>query len=112
MESNIEIMYQLYRLLSAFISGDISVRYFCDEFTLINWRYREKLDELEISEFNLSYSKELDEILDKLCESCSRYNPHANEYEISHHYSISNEVLEEAAQNAYDVIIEKKLIVL
>lgn len=105
-------MYQLYRLLSAFISGNISAGYFCDEFTLINWRYREKLDELEISEFNLSYSKELDVIFDKLCESCSRYNPHANEYEISHHYSISKEILEEAAKNAYDEINEKKLIIL
>ena len=102
-------MYLLLRLLEAFVASEISTKFFSEEFNLVYSRY-EGLDEIEINEFGVKYSEDLEKQYSKLNYLCSSYYHEVNEEDIKKYGYTSIEVLKKESVVILNKIKEEKMI--
>ena len=104
-------MWQIYRLLEAFVQKEISAAFFTHEIYLIWCRYGKELTKLEKERFHISLSEyELGELYHKLGDICVRYYDGVCDEEIEKYGYTSLIELRTVSSSIYQEIKEKELI--
>ena len=102
-------MYLLLRLLEAYVAEEISAKFFSEEFNLIYCRY-DGIDDIEVNEFKITYTKDLEVQYSILNDLCSSYYHDVNKGDVVKYNYTSIEMLKKQSLDILNKIKESNML--